>query len=318
MSIVVDRSGSMCGGSNQCESGLTGDDGGEALQSAVPTFLNLFNNSVDEVALLSFSNNGRIDFPIGTGFQGPISTLVTEMEFVGGTFGTGAGTGALLSSTIGAPMSLADELNNSVPIIQGQSVVKVMVYFTDGLMNAVQDNFYCGTSAPSVLINYGGLDSGTDVAFFDPTCSPNLAFNGCANETGHVPEWGYCGGSTCYNLSGTQVSGMIYDAAGDICKNASGQPVTTFLSQQTGQQTTFTRANVTAEAQFRAIVTASNMRGESPVPTYIYTIGLGDSVSTTTQAFLAQLANDPSSQWQSYYTYNPNQPLAARGASLDS
>ena len=162
MSIVLDRSGSM-----------TSDGGATALVSAVPLFVDKFNNSVDEVALLSFSNNGRIDFPIGTGFQGPISTLVTEMEFVGGTFGTGAGTGAILSSTIGAPMSLADELNNSVPIIQGQSVVKVMVYFTDGLMNAVQDNFYCGTSAPSVLINYGGFDFGTGCRILDPDLQPD-------------------------------------------------------------------------------------------------------------------------------------------------
>jgi sugar lactone lactonase YvrE len=304
MSIVVDRSGSMCGGSVPCESGVTGDDGGEALQSAVPTFVDLFNNTLDEVALLSFSDNARIDFPIGTGFQGPISFRVAAMEFVGGTFGTGAGTGALLSYTIGAPMSLADAQNNSIQLIQGQSVVKVLVYFTDGLMNTVQDNFYCGPSAPSVLINYGGYDSPvTDVGFFDPTCSPNLAFNGCTNEVLHVPLWGYCDGGACYNMDNQQVSGMIYDAAGDICKNAQGQPVTTFLSQQTGQQTTFTRANVTAEAQYRAIFTANAVRTESPVPTYIYTIGLSESISQSTADFLAQLANDPS-----YPNYNPSQP----------
>ena len=35
------------------------------------------------------------------------------------------------------------------------------------------------------------------------------------------------------------------------------------------------------------------MRTET-VPTYIFSIGMGTGVSSTTQAFLAQLANDPS------------------------
>lgn len=320
MSIVLDRSGSMCGGTKTCETGVTGDDGGEALASAVPTFVDMFDNSLDEIAEVSFSDNTTIDVAIGTGFQSPITTSVGSMQFVGGTFGTGAGTGSVLSATIGPPLSLADAQNTSVPILPGQNVIKVLVYMTDGLMNTVQDNFHCGgtTNSTLTLINYGGADSGSDVTFFDPTCSPNLTFTGCTNsgETGHVPDWGYCNGSTCYNPSGTKTSGgFIYDTAGDICKNASGSNVLTFTPQQPGKcadGTTppcqFSRTNVTSEAQYRAIQTANTMRAESPVPTYIYTIGLGSSVSTATQAFLAQLANDPGSQWTSYYTFNSTQP----------
>jgi hypothetical protein len=283
MSMVLDRSGSM-----------TSDGGAPAIQSAVPTFINLFNDSFDEVALLSFSSNARIDVRIGHNFMVPIDNAVASMQFAGGTFGTGAGTQPILSPTIGAPMSLADLQNNSVVINPGQKVSKVMVYFTDGLMNTVQDNFYCGTSAPNVLINYGGYDTGTTVGFFDPTCSPNSS-NGCTNESGHESQWGSCNNG-CPN-------GFPYDPNGDVCKNSQGQPVTTFLSQQTGQQTAMSRANVTAESKYRAIYTANAMRTETPVPTYIYTIGLGSSMSLTTQAFLAQLANDPR-----YPTYIPSQP----------
>ena len=57
MAIVLDRSGSMCGGTDACQSGVSGDDGGEALQAAVPQFVNFFDNSSDEVALISFSSN---------------------------------------------------------------------------------------------------------------------------------------------------------------------------------------------------------------------------------------------------------------------
>ena len=130
MSLVVDRSGSM-----------TSNGGATALRAAVPTFVSLFNNLFDEVALVSFANNGEVDFPIGYNFVTPITNAVGAMPFFGGTFGTGAGTRPILSPTAGAPMSLADLQNNSVVINPGQKVTKVMVYFTDGLMNAVQDNF---------------------------------------------------------------------------------------------------------------------------------------------------------------------------------
>jgi hypothetical protein len=299
MSVVLDRSGSMIP-----------DGGAMAVQSAMPAFINLFNNSFDEVALLSFSSNARIDVPIGHNFIAPISKSIAGMQFGGGTFGTGAGNQPILSSATGAPMSLADLQNNSVAIMPVwwkrlfitkrrvlQKVSKVLVYFTDGMMNTVQDNFYCGPSAPTVLVNYGGYDSGNFVGFFDPACSPNTSGNGCTLEGGQVSQW------SSYNGLRGRVNGFPYDAHGDICKNAQGKPVTTFLSQQTGQQTPFIRANVTAESQYRAIYTANAMRTESPVPTYIYTIGLGISVSPPTQAFLAQLANDPR-----YPTYIPGQP----------
>lgn len=272
MSIVLDRSGSM-----------TSDGGAMAIKSAVPTFISLFDNSFDEVGLLSFSDNATIDFPIGYGFITPIDSAVASMQFAGGTFGTGAGNQPILSPTIGAPLSLADLQNNSVVIKprKRKKISKVLVYFTDGLMNTVQDSFYCGSSAPSVLINYGGYDSGSYVGFLDPTSATTIL-------------------GTCNHGCGR---GFPYNASGAICKNAQGLPVTTFLSQQTGQQTAFSRANVTAESQYRAIYTANAMRTESPVPTYIYTIGLGTSVSLGTQAFLAQLANDPR-----YPTYIPSQP----------
>jgi len=293
MSMVLDRSGSM-----------QTDGGGAALQSAVPTLVGMLNNTLDEVALISFSENSTIDFPIGYNFITPIDNAVSAMTFAGGTFGTGAGTQAILSTSIGAPMSLADLQNNSVTITPGQNVSKVLLYFTDGLMNTVQDKFHCDgrTSNTLTLINYGGFDSGSEVDIFDPT-SPTTVWDT------------YTGGS----------GGFKYDTAGDICKNASGGIVTTFLSQQTGLQTALNRANVTAEAQYRAIQTAIAMRTESPTPTAIYTIGLGSSVSPATQAFLAQLANDPaypatyiSGQAAGEFFYVPDCPSQTCTTSLNT
>jgi Flp pilus assembly protein TadG len=310
MSIVLDRSGSMV------------TDGGQAaLQAAVPQFVANFSDLLDEVALISFSSNARIDFPIAFNFKTPITNAVSSMQFYGGTFGTGAGTKPILSNTIGAPLSLAQLQNDGVPIQPGQNVVRVVVYFTDGLMNTVQDSIHCGgtTNITPTLINYGGYDSGNPVSFFDPTCSPaNAAGSSCTNETGHVSIWG-----TCNSSSGCP-SGFPYDAAGDICKNAAGAVVTKFTPQQPGTcydgstpPCQFTRGNVTSETQYRAIQTAIALRTDAPVPTYVFSIGLGPSVSLTTQAFLAGLANDPAypatyikGQPAGEFFYIPNCPSA--------
>jgi hypothetical protein len=270
MSIVLDRSGSMCGGTEHCDPGVTGDNGGEALKSAVPTFIGNFNDTTDEVTLGSFSSNATVDYTINYNFKTPIATAVSALSFTGGTFGTGAGTAPIQSNTLGAPLSLAQLQNNSVPILAGQNVVKVIVYFTDGLMNTVQDPIYCngkgGTG--STLINYGGHDSGSQVDFFDPTSA--------------TTDWGHY-------TSGT---GFPYTSGGAICTDITGNIVAKFPSQSQGTQVTLSQSAVTADAKYRAIQTAITLRTESPVPTYIFTIGLGTGVTTTTQAFLAQLAND--------------------------
>lgn len=275
MTIVLDRSGSMCGGTNKCDSGVTGDNGGVALQSAVPAFVGDFDDTTDQVGMVSFSSNASVDVPIGYNFTTNINNAIAAMKFTGGTFGTGAGTGTLLSSTQGPPMSLAQSQNDSITAKPGQNIVKVVVYVTDGLMNTIQDSFACPATT---LINYGGHDSGSTVDMFDPSAGT---------------DWG----------NYTSSSGFPYDSKGDICKTSKGQIISKFPSQQSGTQVTFSRTAVTTEAQYRAVQTAIAMRTESPLSTFIFTIGVGSNVTSTTQAFLAQLANDPS-----YSTYIKGQP----------
>ena len=164
MTIVLDRSGSMCGGTVTCKHGEAGDKGGQALQAAVPAFVNNFDqtpNTGDEIGLVSFSSNATIDYTINYSFKSPITTKIGSMDFEGATFGTGAGTGTLLSATMGPPLSLGGQQNDSVGILSGQNVVKVVVYFTDGLMNTVQDKFHCGgtTNNTLTLLNFGGYDN---------------------------------------------------------------------------------------------------------------------------------------------------------------
>src|ERR1035438_9386195 len=70
-----------------------------------------------------------------------------------------------------------------------------------------------------------------------------------------------------------------------------------FTSAIDGTIKSFTRAHVTADAQYRPLATANALLTEG---TYIYSVGLATNVD---KAFLQQIANDPSSS-----TYNPNLP----------
>src|ERR1017187_606463 len=274
MSLVLDRSGSMA------STGAT--QGGPSLKVAAPNFVNSWNNAVDKLAMVSFASNGTVDFPIATNFQSPIDTAIGNLNFTGGTFGTG---GTYVAGD-GPPLTLADHQITSVPIAAGDNIIRIAIYFTDGLMNTIQDTFTCYTNATTKitpLINYGGYDSGSTVDFFDPTSA--------------TTDWG------------SYSTGVLY-GTGKICQNPYGTNVTKFLSQRTGLQTSINRTNVTAEAQYRALTTANAMRAETP-GTYIYVIGLGNQISgsVSTEAFLATLAND--STGPSKYTgaiYNSSLP----------
>ena len=184
-------------------------------------------------------------------------------------------------------MNLADYQNNSVSFPAGQPYVKVVVYFTDGLMNTVQDSLTCTNPSPGpgkTLYNFGGYDSGTQFDFFDPTKD--------TWETGDLSYY-YAGtngsagsGAGCHNAT----TGLC-NANPPLSATYSCKGVTTFPSQQFGAEA-FSRSAITAEAQYRAIYTANVMRQETPVPTWIFAIGLGSAMTTSTEKFLATLAND--------------------------
>lgn len=271
MALILDRSGSMNGSTGTTK-------GGPSLQNAVPNFVNDFDNTLDSVAMITFASNATVNFAINTNFQTPITNAVNAMTFAGGTFGTG---GTYVAAK-GPPLALADNQIGSVPIQPGQNVTRVAVYFTDGLMNTIQDTFTCWTSSSAKvtpLLNYGGYDPGTnEVDVFDPVSGTDWCPSG--NQ----------GSGSCITGNANEIA---YISSGKACQNPWGTYVTKFTSQQYGLQT-INRANVTAEAQYRAIQTANTMRAENP-GVFVFVIGLGNQISgsTSTQNFLGQLANDP-------------------------
>jgi len=148
MSLVLDRSGSM---------NLNG--GAQALPPAVDIFVNYFDDTRDQVAMVSFSSVSTIDVTIRTGFKSAITAAVNKMRFGGATYAQGG----LLN---GQAQIM------SIPTAPGENVIKVAVFFTDGWANTVNDTLNC---PPATKLNFGGCSPPeaavgwcSGISFMDP------------------------------------------------------------------------------------------------------------------------------------------------------
>jgi hypothetical protein len=236
MALVLDRSGSM--------NPATGTSmGGAYLPGAVSTFISNFDDNYDEAAMVSFATTATVDVPMGQPFKQAISAAVTNLNWCGGTFAQGGLTNALV------------QINNAT-VPPGQNQVKVVVFFTDGLANMIQDTLSCPTS---ITWNFGGYSTGSWVGFWNPattTKSCSDQDNACGNGSSPIGCSPSC--------SATQ-----------------------FHSNQYNAMEIFTRANVTAEAQYRSIQVANDMRANNIL---VEAIGLGNETDLDMN-FLSQIAN---------------------------
>jgi hypothetical protein len=226
LSLVLDRSGSM-----------NNNGGALALPPAVSSFIDFFDDALDQAAMISFASHSRpFDVAMGRPFKTQIKNAANALVFAGGTFAQGGLTNGFAQI-------------QTVPVAPNEDVVKACVFFTDGLANIIQAQLNCG-GAPT-LRNFGGFDPPTTgVAFFDPATGSQLC-----TTTGGTPPC--CAG------------------------------VSTFRSAIDGTQKSFLRTNVTADAEYRAVRVANDMRAAGIT---VYAIGLGNGIN---QTFLKQVANDP-------------------------
>ena len=290
MSLVVNRSGAQAT-----------DGGGATLEAAIPQFLQYFTQGANYVALVSSASTSSVDVPITTQFITPIDTAIANMTFVGGNFGTGAGTNPLYSASYGPPLSMADYQNNSVSLPAGTPQSRAVVYFTDELMNAIQDQFSC-TNLGATLYNYGGYDSpASQFDFFSPSNNNQSTNDLSSHYSGTTSGSGGCSNGTTGLCEGNPPLSASQRCLG----------VTTFYSQQYGEPEVFSRTNITAESQWRALYTANQMRSEAPNPTRVYVVGVGNNIANNeaAEAFFATLANDPNGP-NEYpgAVYNPSLP----------
>jgi Flp pilus assembly protein TadG len=136
MGLVLDRSGSMgCG--PPCGSG-----GGAALPTAVASFINHFDDTLDKAAMSSFASCASLDIPMEQPFKSDVTAAAP---------GTPQDNGRTFSE--GGLMLGFNQVNATVPSA-GEIVIKVVIFFTDGFANVFQTNFACRVAS----INLGQDD----------------------------------------------------------------------------------------------------------------------------------------------------------------
>jgi hypothetical protein len=144
MSLVLDRSGSM-----------QSNGGAVALPPAVTNFISFFDDNNDYAAMVSFSTAASVDVAMKQPFKANIESAVLALTFGGYT-----------CSDQGLTNALAQ--NNTVTPQPGQQMVKVIVFFTDGMANTFNYVFNCGPRN----IAYSGPP------LYDPATG-NIANSGC-------------------------------------------------------------------------------------------------------------------------------------------
>lgn len=140
MSLVLDRSGSM------------GTNGGwSALAPAVDDFIERFDDSLDQAAMVTFSTASTTDVTMRKPFIDKIKQKVPDKlsDFGGST------------NAVSGLQDGYDEIN-SVTIPAGQNVSKVVVFFTDGLANTFTYSKSCSGTAgnfSSFALGSGGFST---------------------------------------------------------------------------------------------------------------------------------------------------------------
>jgi Flp pilus assembly protein TadG len=251
MSLVLDQSYSM-----------TENGGASALPTAVTNFIDQFNDSADHVALISFATIPTIGVTMAS--SPPFKTAVTN--YVNGM--TFTLTNAYTFAQTGLDNGLAQINSVSLP----SNAQKVMVFFTDGWPNMLQDTLNC-SGTTRTLLNFTECDTGDVSLGLCSNTYPLAVFTTAgANTT--------CDGCTSY---------PSYSSS-DSCYPAPS--VLNFNSRQYSRSESISMATVSAEAIYRAEASAATALGQNVT---IYSIGLGSAITNqaTAQAFLYQVANDP-------------------------
>ncbi len=143
MSLVLDRSSSM-----------TRNGGSDKLPAAASNFIDLFNDTYDQAAMISFSSTATTpaDVTMRQPFKTDITNAINAIVFNGWT-----------CSEQGLTNALAQ--NNTVPA--GPAVFRVIVFFTDGMANTWNYTFDCGNR-----------NIAQDNSLYDPATG-DLDNNGC-------------------------------------------------------------------------------------------------------------------------------------------
>ena len=281
MSLVLDVSYSM-----------TQNGGETALAPAVEAFIADFDpdntDTTDYASMVTFGTSAAVKVPMTQPFRTAIDTAVSGINW-----------GVTNWTNSQAGLTDGQSQINSVAVPSGQNVINVVVFFTDGWPNIIQDNLPCTGTSTLTNVMYCGCDTGdskpqppglglcgsTPVEFFAPsTCSTSN--NTCTATT--------CSATTFPDhLTGTQeeLNNVEY------CGGLSGG------STQT-------------DAMYRAVQVSTNpTTGLLSQGVYVYSIGMGTAITNqpVAEEFLREVANDPNAS-----TYDHNLPIGEAVFASDS
>jgi Flp pilus assembly protein TadG len=144
MSLVLDRSGSM-----------NNNGGAQALPPAVTNFIAQFDDTTDYASQISFSPSASVDVPMTQPFIAKIQSAALALTFTTDTCSDEGLTNGMVQ--------IATETN-----VVAQSVIRVMIFFTDGMANSFNYVLNCGPRD----IGYNGP------ILFDPVTG-NINNTGC-------------------------------------------------------------------------------------------------------------------------------------------
>ena len=182
MSVVLDHSGSM-----------QNNGGSTALPPAVNTFISYFDDTMDQVSLVSFASTTNLNVSVRRPFKSAITSAVNAMTFGGATYADGG-------------LQLALQQNNSVPVVPGDNTVKVVVLFTDGYANTFQY-----TWPTNKIYNLGGFDPPpSSYAVLNPTngvqLTDNRGYNTWPQGGENIPNFFNAGMTTFLSVDGSTKS----------------------------------------------------------------------------------------------------------------
>jgi hypothetical protein len=255
MTLVVDRSGSMAPNA-QVAPCLDGTQGGKYLPAAVTAFIDMFDESLDRAALVSFSVSASNDVPMtapGGAFKTPIINTLTRFNnlWAGGTCWIAGLTNALvIQNTAGAPAN----------------TIKVVVFFTDGLGNMTFGN------VNGVPLNFGGNDP--------PSCfGPDLGASFYRTNTSEQSQSSVCtvncGSATACSVNGTNLTASVFTNAHGVAQF-------------------FCASKITEDATNRCVLIANQLRASSNY-VYAIGLTTPENSAPPNLTTLQQIANDTNS-----------------------
>jgi Flp pilus assembly protein TadG len=283
MTLVLDRSGSMApnAGLGGCDGGTRG---GEYLPAALTEFINIFDETLDQAAVVTFATSSSNDVRMTHLFKTGTPSVITTINRIAGTSSANWLWAGHTCTMAGLTNALV--IQNS---INAPNAIKVVVLFTDGQANTITATLPNTTPPGGITLNFGGNDP--------------IAV-GCSGPTPGASFWRTNLAETVAIQNGSVLASVIDGGSATFSVGTTSVVTTTQYTDSTGAHL-YSAYSITEDATNRCVLLGNQMRTSS---NYVYAVGLSvpGELAPPTLEQLQQVANDPASS-----TFDPTLPVGA-------